>query len=108
MYWASTVMRFWLLLNLSTTSATSSSYWDSSACHQVMVMGSVTSYLLGSAASEAAALEAGALEAAVPALPVEPPPEQAVSAVAAARVPVAIRKLRREIFFITVLLSFSS
>ena len=62
-------------------------------------MGSVTSYLLGSAASEAAALEAGALEAAVLALPVEPPPEQAVSAVAAARVPVAIKKLRREIFF---------
>ena len=89
-----------MALNFLTTSATSSSYWDSSACHQVMVIGSVTSYLLGSAASEAA--EAAALEAVVFALPVEPPPEQAVRAVAAAKVPVAIKKLRREIFFIIV------
>jgi hypothetical protein len=65
-----------------------------------MVMGSVTSYLLGSTVSGAAD---AALDAVVFALPVDPP-EQAVMTVAAAIAPVAIRKLRREIFFMVVVL----
>ena len=75
MYSASTVIISCDLLKSSTTFCTVSEYCSSSACHHLMVIGSVTSYRDGSTSATVCA----SVCAPAPALPVEPPPLQPLS-----------------------------